>query len=89
MMDRKDFMMLIEAQDALENMDKILHELTGCGHGSGEFIALDNVYEVIRNNSQTEYRNTERGEEEFLAILLNQRTPTDVRADLLMEREVG
>ena len=84
-MSREDFMMLIEAQDALENMDKVLNELTGCGHGSGKFIALDNVYEVIRNKSRPEYQNTERGEDEFLAILLNQRTPVGVRAELLMK----
>lgn len=50
-MEKRDMALLIEVEDELHNMDKALEQLAGHGHASGEFIKLDNVFDVIQNNS--------------------------------------
>ena len=50
-MEKKDMALLIEVEDELHNMDMALEQLAGHGHASGEFIKLDNVFDVIQNNS--------------------------------------
>ena len=49
-MEKKDMALLIEVEDTLDDMDKALELLTGHGHANGEFIKLDNVFEVIYRN---------------------------------------
>ena len=43
---RKDMELLIEAEDAINNMDRVLVQLTSMGHSEGMFNKMDNVYEV-------------------------------------------
>ena len=54
-MEKKDMALLIEVEDELNDMDKALEQLAGHGHASGEFIRLDNVFDVIYRNSHTVY----------------------------------
>ena len=39
--------LLIEVEDTLADIDEVLEQLAGHGHASGEFIKLDNVFDVI------------------------------------------
>ena len=41
--------------DTLHDMDKALEQLAGHGHASGDFIKLDNVFDVIHRNSHPYY----------------------------------
>ena len=54
-MEKSDLILLIEAEDELHRMDKVLEQLTGQGHADGEFVKLDNVYNVIHNNSHPSF----------------------------------
>ena len=54
-MERKDMALLIEVEDELHNMDKALEQLAGHGHASGDFIKLDNIFDVIHRNSHEYY----------------------------------
>ncbi len=47
--------------DTLHDMDKALEQLAGHGHASGDFIKLDNVFDVIHRNSHPYY--TEQSDE--------------------------
>ena len=49
-MDKKDMALLIEAEDAINDMDRLLVQLTSMGHSDRLFNKIDNVYEVIMNN---------------------------------------
>ena len=49
-LERKDMALLIEVEDELHNMDKALEQLAGHGHASGDFIKLDNVFDVIHQS---------------------------------------
>ena len=51
-MDKKDMTLLIEAEDAINDMDRLLVQLTSMGHSDGLFNKIDNVYEVIMNNKK-------------------------------------
>ena len=46
---------MIEVEDTLADMDEALEQLAGHGHTSGEFIKLDNVFDVIHHNSHEYY----------------------------------
>ena len=88
-MERKDMALLIEVEDELHNMDKALEQLAGHGHASGDFIKLDNVFEVIYRNSHTVYSgNPEEGKELFLKILMSRNLTPEQRADILMNGTV-
>lgn len=67
-MTREDMILLMEAYDDLMGMDHVLQSLTGLGHSSGQFIHLDNIYEVLRNNCHSSYQ--ELPEEEIDNVLL-------------------
>ena len=70
-MEKKDMALLIEVEDTLADMDEVLEQLAGHGHASGEFIKLDNVFDVIYHNSHTVYSgNPEEGQELFFQILI-------------------
>lgn len=63
-LEKKDMALLIEVEDTLADMDEALEQLTGHGHANGEFIKLDNVFDVIYRNSHTVYSgNPEEGSE--------------------------
>lgn len=84
-MEKKDMALLIEAEDAMADMDTVLEQLTGYGHANGEFVKLDNVFEVIYRNSHSVYSgNPEKGQELFFYILMDRALPPEERADILM-----
>ena len=59
-MDKKDMTLLIEAEDAINDMDRLLVQLTSMGHSDGLFNKIDNVYEVIMNNSHEYYQKAKK-----------------------------
>ncbi|MCI8508705.1 MAG: hypothetical protein HFJ06_09120 [Lachnospiraceae bacterium] len=84
-MEKKDMASLIEVEDELYNMDKALEQLAGHGHASGEFIKLDNVFDIIHRNSHEYY--TEQSDESmelFFQILMSREMSPEDRADILM-----
>ncbi len=88
-MEKKDMALLIEVEDTLEDMDETLRQLTGHGHANGEFIKLDNVFDVIYRNSHTVYsENPEEGQELFFQILMSRNLTPEERADILMNGTV-
>ncbi|MDE6626603.1 MAG: hypothetical protein K2K56_09570 [Lachnospiraceae bacterium] len=54
-MTQQDMILLVKAQEDILKMDILLKRLTGLGHSNGEFINLDNIFEVIRNNVHCSY----------------------------------
>lgn len=84
-MDKTDMALLIEVEDELHNMDKALEQFAGHGHASGEFIKLDNVFDVIHRNSHEYY--TDQSDERmqlFFQILMSWEMTPEERADILM-----
>lgn len=55
MLSVKDMPLLIEVEDTLVDLDKTLEWLTGYGHANENFVNLDNVFNVIQNNSHEYY----------------------------------
>ena len=81
--------LLIEVEDELDNMDKALEQLAEHGHASGEFVKLDNVFDVIYRNSHIVYSgNPEEGQELFFRILMSRNLTPEQRADILMNGTV-
>lgn len=85
-MTKEDMILLIEVSDDLCEMDKTLQKLTGLGYASGNFTKLDNIYEVIRHNSHTIYREmpTDESREICYDIIMNTSLTVEKRADLLL-----
>lgn len=84
MVSKEDMKLLIEVEDELSRMDKVLEQLAGLGHASGVFIKLDNVYDVILHNSHPYYSNSEETELELFKILINQEKTPAERAEILL-----
>lgn len=83
--EKEDMALLIEVEDTLEDMDNALEQLTGYGHANGEFVKLDNVFNVIYNNSHKYY--AEKSEDImqlFMGILMSREKTPEERADILM-----
>ena len=73
---------MIEVEDTLDDMDKALEKFAVHGHASGDFIKLDNVFDVIYHNSHTVYSgNPEDGQELFFQILMSRNLTPEQRAD--------
>ena len=88
-MEKEDMALLIEVEDPLDDMDKALERLAGHGHANGEFIKLDNVFEVIYHNSHAVYSESlEEGQELFFRILMSRNLTPEQRADILMNGTV-
>ncbi len=88
-MEKEDMALLIEVEDTLDDMDKALERLVGHGHANGEFIKLDNVFEVIYHNSHAVYSESlEEGQELFFRILMSRNLTPEQRADILMNGTV-
>ena len=84
-MDQKDMALLIEVEDELHDMDKALEQLAGHGHASGDFIKLDNVFDVIHRNSHEYYScDADDRMQLFFQILMNREMSPWERADVLM-----
>ena len=83
-LDKRDMIRLIEAEDEIDRMDKVLEQLTGYGHASGDFIKLDNVYDVIQNNAHPAYLGSEEADQKFHELISNkEKTPVE-RAEILL-----
>lgn len=85
----EDMVSLIEAEDDLHDMDKALEQLAGHDHASGEFIKLDNIFNVILRNSHEYYR--EQSEEKmqlFYQIIMSRNMSPEERADILLNGTV-
>lgn len=81
--------LLIEAEDAMADLDKVLEQITGHGHADGEFVELDNVFDVIYRNSHPVYsRNPKEGQELFFQILISRELTPEERAEILMNGTV-
>ena len=68
-MTKKDMTLLIEAEDAINDMDRVLVSLTSMGHSDGLFHKMDNVYEVIMNNSHEYYQKAKKENDEDIESL--------------------
>lgn len=88
-MEKKDMALLIEVEDALEDIDKLLEQLTGYGHANGKFVKLDNVFNVIQNNSHEYYADKSEDKTQlFMSILMGREKTPEERADILMNGTV-
>jgi len=88
-MEKKDMALLIEVEDELHNMDMALEQLAGHGHASGEFIKLDNVFDVIQNNSHECFSSeSEESMQAFFDIMQDRDKTPEQRADILMNGTV-
>lgn len=87
-MQKEDIILLIRAEDAINEMDKIFSELTGTGLSNGKLRELDNVYQVIMRNSHRYYAESMSSiaEENFYGIISNRELSAEERADLLLGR---
>lgn len=84
-MNKKDMALLIEVEDELHNMDKALEQLAGHGHASGDFIKLDNVFDVIQNNSHACFSSeSEESMQAFFDIMQDKGRTAEERADILL-----
>lgn len=84
-MEKRDMALLIEVEDELHNMDMALEQLAGHGHASGEFIKLDNVFDVIQNNSHACFsKESEESMQAFFDIMQRREMSPEERADILM-----
>lgn len=87
-MDQKDMIRLIETEDELDKMDKVLEQLTGQGHANGEFTKLDNVYDVIQHNAHPTYSGSEEADQKFHKLISDKaKTPLE-RAEILLNGKV-
>ena len=81
--------LLIEVEDELADMDETLERFAWHGHALGEFIKLDNVFDVIYRNSHAVYsENPEEGQELFFLISMSRDLTPEQRADILMNGTV-
>ena len=88
-MEKRDMALLIEVEDELHNMDQILEQLAGHGHASGEFTRLDNVFDVIQNNSHACFSSTsEETMQAFFDIMQDREMSPEERAEILMNGTV-
>ncbi len=88
-MEKRDMALLIEVEDELHNMDQVLEQLAGHGHASGEFTRLDNVFDVIQNNSHACFsKESEESMQAFFDIMQDREMSPEERAEILMNGTV-
>lgn len=84
-MEKRDMALLIEVEDELRNMDKALEQLAGNGHANGAFIKLDNVFDVIQNNSHECFSGTtDETMQAFFDVIQDSEMSPEKRADILL-----
>lgn len=83
-MQKRDMILLIEAEDEIYRMDKALEQLAGHGHASGEFSKLDNVYSVIQNNSHPSFHGSDLADKEFHKVITNREKTPEERAEVFL-----
>lgn len=83
--EKRDLALLIEVEDELHNMDMALEQLAGHGHASGEFIKLDNVFDVIQNNSHKCFSSeSDETMQAFFDIMQDRDRTPEERANILL-----
>ncbi len=88
-MKKQDMALLIEVEDTLNDMDNALEQLTGYGHANGEFVKLDNVFNVIQNNSHKYYADKAEDKTQlFMSILIGREKTPEECADILINGTV-
>lgn len=88
-MEKRDMASLIEVEDMLHDMDKALEQLAGHGHASGDFIRLDNVFDVIHRNSHEYYTSDADDRMKlFFQILMNREMLPEEWVDILINGTV-
>ena len=87
-MERTDMALLIDYEEDIHNKNNALEQLAGHGHASGEFVKLDNVYNVIYHNSHEYYHDESDQNDDksdlFFHILTSREMTPEERADILM-----
>ncbi len=85
-MTKEDMILLLEVQDELKRMDRVLEKLTGFGHAEGEFTKLDNVYNVIQHNAHHYYSDnpSEEVDQLFYLIVENVAMTPEERAEIIL-----
>ena len=84
MLSAEDMIRLIETEDEIHQMDKVFEQLTGQGHANGDFIKLDNVYDVIQRNAHSVYIGSEEADLKFMEILYDKQKTAVERAEILL-----
>lgn len=88
-MKKEDMALSIEVEDTLGDMDKVLEQLAGHGYANGDFIKLDNVFDVIYHNSHEYYSGqSDEKMQLFFNILMSRDMTPEERADILMNGTV-
>ena len=89
MMEKEDMIRLIEAFEAWELLNRMVHELTnGYRIGSERLLKLDGIYEVIRNNSRY-YTDEDSDEDNLDAIMHAQNITAEEKNELIRPRRLG
>lgn len=86
-MTREDMMLLLEVEDELWEMDKVMKRLTGMGYQEGAFYNIGGIYEVIRNHvhsSYLEFPEEEDTERVLIEIIDNKELTVEERVDQLL-----
>ncbi|MCI8507045.1 MAG: hypothetical protein HFJ06_00575 [Lachnospiraceae bacterium] len=86
-MTREDMMLLVEVEDELWEMNKVMRRFTGMGLQEGAFNNIGGIYEVIRSHVHSSY--LELPEEEdtervLIEIISNMELTVEERVDLLL-----
>lgn len=90
-MTREDMILLIQAENQIQEINWLFEMVYGLGYQNGKFIYLDNVYEVLRNNSNSYYTEVlPEGESDAVlyAIIENRDMTLEERADLLLSGDL-
>lgn len=90
-MTREDMILLIQAENQLQEINWLFEMICGLGYQNGKFIHLDNVYEVLRNNSNSYYVEVlpeEESDAVLYAVIENRDMTLEERADLLLSGDL-
>lgn len=90
-MTREDMILLIQAENQIQEINWLFEMVCGLGYQNGKFIYLDNVYEVLRNNSNSYYTEVlpeGKSDAVLYAIIENRDMTLEKRADLLLSGDL-
>ena len=88
-LNKEDYIALIEVADAIEQLDRGFEKWLGVGHVGGNLDGLDRLYGVLLRNANDCYRcNEEESEKIFYDLLTDSSRTTEERADILIEGKI-
>jgi hypothetical protein len=82
-MQEQDMLLLLEVEENIQKLNDILQMLTGLGYSEGILQKLDNVYEVIQNNSVSFYRNSDK---DFFDLMNDRELTIEKKCEILFEK---